>query len=732
MDRTAAAGLAISCILPFLAASAGADPRAVRASPAGAQSLGLASAYGSVPLAFQENSGQADPRVRFTARGLGMEAFVTDAEVIVALADSRPKAPRTLRGGAPPAPREGAFIRMRAVGAAPSRPVGLDPLPGIANHFIGSEPSGWRTGIRTYSRVMLQGLYPGIDLILYGKQRELEYDLAVAPGADPGSIRLSFEGIDKLGLNQEGDLLLTIAGREVIHRRPVAYQEGDERLAAPGLRRKVEASYIIVGEREVAFRVRGHDPARKLIVDPVLAYSTYLGGSSLDQITGVAVDRWGNALVAGWTYSTDFPLAHPVQPSHAGGTYDAFVVKLNAAGDALLYSTYLGGSGADEATGIAVDLWGNAYVTGDTTSSDFPTARPFQPTLRGAVNAFAAKLDSRGSALLYSSYLGGSGEDVGRGIAVDLEGAAYVTGGTSSDDFPTEAALQPTAGGGGDGFVAKIGRGGRFLAYSTYLGGSGFDVASAIAVDFWGRAHVVGQTASGDFPTVNPLQPMLGGGPSDPADAFVARLSRDGRALQYSTYLGGSDLDQGTGIAADPFCGTYVTGNTFSFDFPTAHPLQPASGGGGGDAFVARLSCWGDRLVYSTYIGGSAEDRSVGIAVDLLGRAHVAGFTYSPDFPTVDPLQPPAGDADAYLLQLRPDGRSLAYSTRLGGSSFDSASAVAVDDWGNAYVAGFTFSSDFPTVDPLQSSGSFDGFVAKVSARGMAPGEPRSEAESPR
>ncbi len=728
MNRSVVTGIArISLTLSILPFAARANPREVGAD--------LAAAYGKLPLAFQENLGQADPRVRFTARGLGMDVFLTETAGILALAADRPEGLRSLRvgrmrAGSRPARRESAAVRMRLVGgAAAASPVGLEALPGTANYFIGADPSRWRTDVPTYAKVKFPDVYPGVDLVFHGNQRQLEYDFVVAPGADPGSIRVAFDGADQLRVNEDGDLVLTIAGRELVQRRPLAYEEdgGVRRPLTSGARREVGASYVIVGKGEVAFRVSRRDPARRLVIDPVLAYSTYLGGSFNDEVWSIAVDRWGNALVTGETASTDLPEVNPLQSSHGGGSYDAFVAKIDAAGGALVYATYLGGSAEDGAAGIAVDRSGNAYVAGNTASTDFPTANPFQPAHGGAVDAFVAKLGPRGTALAYSTYYGGSAEDLAWGIAVDGSGNAYVAGHTHSGDLPTVNPFQPAGGGGYDVFVAKLDASGSALAYSTYLGGSGFDIGNAIAVDWWGRAYVTGNTSSDDFPTVNALQPARGSKTWE-ADAFVTLLSRDGRALHYSTYLGGSSLDEGTGIAGGPWCGAYVTGNTWSLDFPTASPLQPASGEGGGDAFVARLACRGDSLVYSTYLGGSAEDRSLGIAVDGWGDAHVTGFTYSTDFPTANPLQPATrGNGDAFVARLNPGGDAFAYSTYLGGSSFDAANSIAVDTRGNAYVAGVTLSTDFPTEGPLQASaaGAADAFVAKVSPASASPISPQ-------
>jgi hypothetical protein len=710
---------ALSLALWILAPPVRAEARGARTDSAGAPGSELSAAYGRLPLAFQENRGQVDPRVRFTAHGAGVDLFLTDAGGVLALAGDPASSRRTAKRGARarprPPPQHAAAIQMCAVGAAPATPVGIEALPGTANYFIGRDPARWLTGVPTFAKVKYPEIYPGVDLVFHGRQRQLEYDFVVAPGADPSAIRMAFDGAESLRLSQGGDLILTVAGRELVQRRPQAYEEegdGAGAQATSGLR-PLEVSYVLAGQGQIAFRVIGRDPARRLIIDPVLVYSTYLGGSSYDVIEGIAVDRWGNALVAGTTTSTDFPVVDPVRPSHGGGTYDAFVTKLNARGDALVYATYLGGSAEDGANGVAVDQFGNAYVSGGTASPDFPLSRPLQPAFGGETDAFVVKLDPRGSALVYSTYLGGSRGDWGGGIAVDFRGAAYVTGQTFSSDYPTSNPLQPALQGSGDAFTAMLVPSGRALAYSTFLGGSAPDGANAIAVDWWGRAYILGITSSDDFPTVNALQATRGSAWDD--DAFVARFSPGGRSLDYSTYLGGSSIEEGTAIAADPLCGVYVAGNTWSLDFPTARPLQPANAGGGGDAFVARIGCRGDRLDYSTYLGGSKEDRASGIALDLGGRAYVTGLTYSTDFPKANPLQEPGGDADAFVLRLDPSGAALEYSTPLGGSFFDRGDAIAVDSWGNAYVAGLTFSEDFPTVNPLQPEGAFNPFVAKLS-----------------
>ncbi|MGA8089261.1 MAG: SBBP repeat-containing protein, partial [Terracidiphilus sp.] len=489
--------------------------------------------------------------------------------------------------------------------------------------------------------------------------------------------------------------------------------------------------FVLAGHNRVVFALEEYERKRALVIDPVLSYSTYFGGSGYDSGQAIAVDGAGNAYVTGDTTSAEFPTANPLQPSFGTGSSDVFVTKLNAMGSGLVYSTYLGGSASNWGTGIAVDSSGNAYVIGNTTSTDFPTAKPYQATNRASANArysaFVAKLNAAGTGLLYSTYLGGSVENWGYGIAVDSSGNAYVTGSTLSADFPTAAALQAanratlktetvTA------YVAKLNSAGSALDYSTYLGGSDGDSGQGIAVDSRGNAYVTGYTSSTDFPTVKPVQASNRGD----FDAFVAKLNPDGSALVYSTYLGGSGVDYGYGIAVDSVGNAYVTGRSYSTDFPMANPLQ-VSYKGELDAFVAKLNPAGSAFIYSTYLGGSRYDEGNSIAVDPSGNAYVTGVTYSTDFPTAWPLQSRCGGcssyADAFVAKLNAIGSALVYSTYLGGSGVDYGYGIAVDSHGNAYVTGETSSTDFPVAHPLEPSahGNFDVFVTKISSVGPNP-----------
>jgi hypothetical protein len=680
--------------------------------------------YGKVPLSFEANQGQSDSRVRFLSRGNGYSLFLTSNEAVVVLrqseADQSRNDLRVARTAVGARHRKSAVVRMRLVNANP-RPqaAGHDELPGKTHYFIGNDPARWRTNIPTYAKVRYEGVYPGIDLVYYGNQGWLEYDLVVAPRADPGVVALAFEGAREVRIDARGDLVLTVEGGEVRQHKPVVYQE------VAGVKREVVGRYVMKGPCQVGFRVAAYDPSRPLIIDPVLVYSTYLGGSSVEVGHDIAVDGAGRAYIAGVTGSTDFPTtAGAFQTTNGGGEQfngDAFVAKLNASGSGLVYATYLGGSADEQRVDVAIDETGNAYVTGDTTSTDFPTtAGAVQTTSAGDIDAFVTKLNATGSGLVYSTYLGGSSLDAGTGIAVDGGGNASVAGFTLSTNFPTTAgAVQTTYGGGmADAFVTRLNATGSGLVYSTYLGGSDFDTGFGIAVDGAGSAYVTGFARSTNFPTTaGAAQTTYAGGD---ADAFVTKLNTAGSGLVYSTYLGGSSDEVAEGIAVDGAGSAYATGGTASTDFSTtAGAIQTTHGGGFTDAFVTKLDTTGSALVYSTYLGGVDNDSGSAIALNGLGNAYVTGFTGSTNFPTTaGAVQTTlAGEGDAFVTTLNATGSGLIHSTYLGGSFDDSAFGIAVDAAGSAYVTGRTLSTNFPTTAGATHttlSGDSDAFVAKV------------------
>jgi hypothetical protein len=617
-------------------------------------------------LSFEANQGQTDAHVKFLSRGPGYTLFLTSDEVALELQDSGSRiqdSVRAKRSGTLSALRRTtdhgqgtreSLLRLKLVNANQNAvATGASELPGKANYFIGNDPRKWRTNVPTYAKVKYAGVYPGVDLVFYGNQRQLEHDFVVAPGADASRIALRLEGSKKSSLDAEGNLVVAVEGGEVRLEKPLIYQEGSSG------RREIPGGYVLTGAREVAFKVGAYDPTKPLVIDPVLVYSTYLGGSGVDVGFGIAVDPSGNAYVTGQTSSDNFPTTAGAFQTSLAGSDNAFVTELNPAGSALVYSTYLGGSKVDSGQGIAVDSSGHAYVRGIATSTDFPTtAGAFQTSLAGSLNTFITKLNPSGSALVYSTYLGGSSVDVGWGIAVDSSGHAYVAGNTTSSDFPiTPGAFQTSLAGSQNAFVTKLNPSGSGLVYSTYLGGTSADVVWDIAVDSSGHAYVTGYATSTNFPTTaGAFQTSLAGS----HNAFVTKLNPSGSGLVYSTYLGGGGLDYGLGIAVDSLGHAYVTGQTQSSDFPTTAGAFQTSLAGTKNAFVTTLNPSGSALVYSTYLGGSGGDAGYGIAVDTSGNAFVTGVTGSSNFPTTTGAFQTslAGSDNTFVAKLTPKGEA--------------------------------------------------------------------------
>ena len=683
----------------LLAPRVGREPPAVLAPRVAAASPERA----PLPLRFERNDGQLDERVRYVARSPG---------VTLALADDGPAL--LLR-------RPGALLRMRVVGARRGAPLVADgPLATVTSYFLGSDPSAWRTHVPSFSRVAYAGILDGIDLAFRGDGGRLEYDFVVSPGGRPETIAFDVEGADALEITDSGDLRVHAAGEVLVQSRPRVFQ------STPDGEVPVQGRYRIAGDRRVAFEVGPYDHTRGLTIDPVLADSTYFGGAGSDRGNGIAVDASGNVYISGYTGSVNLPTKDPFQGANAGGAAggnDAFVAKLDATGTALVYATYLGGSSDDRGARMAVDAAGNAYVVGQTSSTNFPTTTgALQTTYGGIRDGFVSKLGPSGSTLVYSTYLGGTSDDMAWGVAVDASGNAFVTGDAGGSSFPTKNAAQATYGGGGyDLFVAKLAPTGQSLVYSTFLGGSDQDEAADIALDAAGDAYVVGMTVSTNFPTHNPVQAACAGCSTGGGyDLLLAEVAAPGSSFVFSTYLGGKKQDSPGGIALDPQGGIYATGYTFSTDFPTtAGAWQTTSAGttaGNSDAVVTKLTPSGASIAYSTYLGGGDAFAS-GIAVDGQGDAYVVGSVFSNVLPTVNPLQATlAGNHDAFLSVFNPSGTGLVFSTYLGGADVDSAYALALDGAGSALLTGYTDSTNFPTKGPWQAAnaGPDDAFVVRI------------------
>jgi len=676
-------------------------------------------AYGQLPLYFARNQGQLDPCVAYSIQGRDKTLYFTSDGITFALTEpwEGPGCAIDLPAPSDRAPQRW-IVKLAFLGATPdARPVGLDETPAVISYFRG-RPEEWRTGIRTYARIIYPDLWPGIDLELSGTVSQLKYQFLVRPGADPGLIRLAYSGATAVAVNRDGQLEISTPFGGFHDDVPYAYQDID------GERVDVDARYAVgpagVGEQPYGFDLAAYDPTLPLVIDPaVLVYCGYIGGTGCDGGRAVAVDASGNAYVTGNAYSSHvgFPTAVGPDETHSGGS-DAFVAKVNVAGTGLVYCGYIGGDENDAGKGIAVDSSGSAFVTGVTRSSEasFPVTVGPDLTRNGTrEDAFVAKVSPSGTQLAYCGYIGGYEDDIGYGIAVDAAGNAYVAGLTYSPEgsFPEIVGPDLTFNGYNDAFVAKVSPGGTGLVYCGYIGGAHFDYGMAIAVDRMGNAYVTGQTRSDEtsFPVTGELDPSHNGR----NDVFVAKVDVDGTGLAYCGYIGGDADDRGYGIAVDATGRAYVGGYTDS-----SESTFPATGGpnlvhsGGNDLFVTRVDASGAALEYCGYVGTGGDDRGWAIAVDGSGNAYIAGKR----------------GYDAFIAQVNPSGTDLGFEYVIGGSVAGSlAYGIAVDRWKNIYVVGETRSdqSSFPVISgpDLTHNGDVDAFVAKISvqADGPPPGD---------
>jgi YHS domain-containing protein len=673
----------------------------------------------SMPLAFTENRGQFGEKTMFKANAGGATFYFCKDEVaylFVRDTDELIRDEIRIRSefegisdekGGPRHQKEAMLIKAQFVGANPNPEViGINRLSHNCNYFYGNQPSNWRTNMPNYSAIIYKDIYPGIDLKYYGAGNSMKYDFIVQPGGDVLQIRIRYEGVDNLSVTPEGDLQVQTRLGLINEKAPYIYQE------IGGARVEVTGRYELVEPEVFGFAIDDNfNPHYPLVIDPTLVYSTFLGGGESEHGNDIVIDGSGSAYLTGSTNSANFPTVNPYDGSH-NGAWDVFVTKLSAAGDSLVYSTYLGGNNPDIGYGIVIDDSGSAYVTGETSSSDFPTVNPYDGSHNGANDVFVSRLSAAGDSLVYSTFLGGSDSDGCNSISIDGSGLAHVTGATSSSDFPTVNPYDGSHNGSVDVFVSRLSAAGDSLVYSTFLGGSELDGGYGILIDGSGNVYVTGYTRSIDFPTANPYDSSFNGGDYD---AFITKFSTAGDSLIYSTFLGGSVQDGSHGIVIDGSGKVYVTGSTWSIDFPTANPYD-GSHNGGADVFVSRLSAAGDSLVYSSFLGGSEDELGIGIAISGTGSIHVTGGTYSSDFPTINPYdESHNGGLDIYISRLSVAGDSLVYSTFLGGIQFEYGMAIAIDDSGCFYVTGLVDSYEFPTVNSYDSShnGSTDVFISK-------------------
>jgi hypothetical protein len=697
-------------------------------NPSEAERKTIEKNFDLLPLRFEPNQGQSSSNAKFLAQGRGFSAQFKENEADFLLASHSAMS---------------SLLRVSLLNASRNAAVsGEMRLPGTVNYFIGNDREKWHSGLPTFERLRYASVYPGTDLIYYGNNGNMEFDYQLSPGATPSLIQMRFDGARSLKIDSKGDLIVTADGGQISFQKPVIYQPEDG-----GHKNFIAGKFRILQKNTVGFAVASYDHAKPLVIDPILNYSTYIGGYA--QAAAIAVDKDGEAFVTGIA-TLDFPTTpgsvQPVGVPFSGAQLwpavaKPFVAKFNRTGTALLYSTFLSGSGIDSAAGIALDANGDAFVVGGTSSTDFPiTAGAFQtkiaiqtPNTTSQSNGFVTELNSTGSFLVYSTYLGGSSLSFVNHVAIDAAGNAYLTGNTFDTDFPTtQGAYRPTPvtkaiAPSSSAFIAKLNPAGSALVYSTYLAGSGNDGGYTIAVDSAGEAYVGGDTLSSDFPvTPGAFQTQIGA--SGVQTGFVTKLNASGSALLYSTYLGGNAGDTLTAIALDSNGNAYATGNTTSPDFPvTAGAFQSKIGIDYFDqtqdnAFVSKLNSTGTALDYSTFLGGGISlgpgapmgDGANGIAVDGQGVAYVTGVACTGDFPTTSGAFEPQnldgeidGECTAFLTKMNPAPNTpLVYSTFLGGTGNGDAGdygygevayGIAIDSSGNVYLAGYTLSVDFPT-----------------------------------
>jgi len=703
--------------IPLLAMAMLVAALLARAAPAAGSSPAAAVRLAARGLAFEPNRGQAGAAGSFVARARDYDVLLGAAGPVVATHDGQ------------------RVVRMRFEQANPRAALeGVDALPGRVSYLRGRDRARWLHDLPTFAGVRHTGVYPGIDVLYRGRAGALEYDFVVAPGADPSAIALRPTGADDVSVDAAGALQMRIGARWLRQTLPRIYEMGSdgEHVLAGRFRTRADGA--------IGIEIAARDASRRLVVDPVIEVSTYLGGSGDDFGGGIAVGGDGAIYVTGWTNSLDFPVSAGAfdatieQPAPPEIGRDAFVAKLDPTGQSLEWATYLGGSSTEfEVVYAAVDANGHVFVSGATKSSDFPvTAGAFQPDLHGEVDGFVAKLLPDGSDLVYATYLGGTGLETPQTVAIDADGDAYVTGVTGSSDFPTTpGSFQPNWGGNADAFVAKLAPDGSSLVWATYLGGSADEPAPAapgLFVDAARRVFVAGTTLSDDFPTTaDAVQPARSGPPGS-ADAFVALLDPSGADLLYGSYLGGSGNEEGRSVVLDSLGRIALLGITDSADFPTTPGAYQPTLAGGTDVFVARLSPGNPTPHSVTLLGGTSQDLSRHMVELGDGSLAVTGSTLSSDFPATPgaPQQAWAGNEDAFVSIVGADGDALAFSTFLGGTGNDRARGMALGPMGRIHVVGFTGSTDFPTAHALQPdfagggvescffAGGCDAFVTRI------------------
>lgn len=653
--------------------------------------------YGLLPLYFIKNAGQKDSHVRYYAQTKKYMLWATDNGLVFdSVLDPQ-------KDGITP---ERDISRLNFPGAN----TGIEIHPEVetdyrVNYLIGNDPSAWLTDLPASESIIYKNLFDNIDLRIYGRESRIEYDWIIKPGGEADKIRFKYDGVAKVSLSPNGDLIVTTRFGEILHKKPEAWQIID------GKKIPVGAEFIKITGNSYGFKVSEYDKKHELIIDPlVIPYSTYLGGTDVDYGYAIAVDSQGSAYVTGYSNSFNFPVQNAYQWWRTGN--EVFVTKFSPSGASLIYSTYIGGAGTDRANGIALDSSNNAYITGYTTSNNFPMVNAYDNSFSASNDVFVTKIAPAGNSLVYSTYIGDTLSDIGNDIAVDTLNRAYVTGTTTSTTFPTINAYDASHNVGTDAFVLRLAEAGNALEYSTFLGTASTDEGHSVAVDSSFSAYVTGRTNGAGFPTLNPFQAARSGG----YDAFITKFSALGNTLVYSTYLGGTSDEECRGITIDAAGCAYVLGNTLSTNFPTLNPLQAARAGNT-DLFITKMSAAGNTRVFSTYLGGTLYEYARGIAIDSTNSIYITGYTTSVNFPIFAAAQSThaGGTNDAFITNISNTGGSLLYSTYLGGTLSDISWAIAVSSEPAAYICGYTLSTDFPLNNAYDTTlgGTTDVFCAK-------------------
>jgi len=681
---------------------------------------------------FVENRGQWDRQARFLCRSSGLDLWVTDSGAVYDLyrseVDGSEVDRRPPSDGETSRRRVGHVVRMTFRGARDdAEPFMYERQPGVYNYLIGNDRSRWATDVRSYRTVGISGLYDGVDLQFELQDDRPRYDLIVQPGADPRRIAMEFDGATGVRVVDDGLLEIETGAGTLRQGGLFTYQ------MVAGKRQQVECSFALREDGAVGFAIGAYDRTKPLVIDP-LVYATYLGGSDYDRGEGIAVDADRNVYVCGIAESTAFPTTTGAyDTTHNGGFGDLFVTKVKAGGSTLVYSTFIGGNDNDHAKSIAINASGDVYVTGYTSSNDFPvTVTGFDTTLGFNTDAFVLKLGSTGNTLLYSTYLGGSDYDAGWGVAVDSGGIAYVVGSTRSSGFPTTAdAYDRSHNQGRDIFVTKMNPTGSALLYSTFIGGGSDDYGNAIAVDGSGNAYITGMTASTNYPTTSTAYDKSSNGDWD---LCLTKLAADGGSLVYSTYIGGSKAEDAQSIAVDAKGAAYLTGRTLSSDYPvTAGAYDRSYNGSLYDVFVTKVLPSGGGLAYSTFLGGGYSDMGTGIAVDVDGNSYVGGTVSSLDFPTTSDAYSSvrADTMDFFIAKFDSAGGTLLYSTYLGGRSEEEGGGIALDMNDDVYMTGSSRSLNFPVTGSAYDVSYNGGSDAVVIEFRLTASEPSIQLLSP-